>query len=178
MYAMSAERSERSVLSHLCRTRPTFHRRSLKSGGQHQATAPLLQLKQLKQRRFPLQQAQNQNLNQYQNKTQPQAPQPLPPCLQRGMEALTGVSLQRVRVHYHSGKPAKVQAHAYAQGQNIYLAPGQEAHLPHELGHIVQQAQGRVQATTQVNGIAVNDDPKLEHEATELGNQALKAGRC
>ena len=178
MYALPPAISARSAmlrtysLSHFSSKRPTFSQRRVQKHVQQNAIAPLLQLMQLKQRRFPLQKTQNQD------KTQSQAPRPLPPCLQRGMEALTGVSLQRVRVHYHSGKPAKVQAHAYAQGQNIYLAPGQEVHLPHELGHIVQQAQGRVQATTSVNGVAVNDDPKLEQEATELGNQALKAGGC
>jgi len=100
----------------------------------------------------------------------------LPTCLQRGMEKLTGVNLQNVKVHYNSGKPAQVQAHAYAQGQNIYLAPGQEHHLPHELGHIVQQALNMVQPTNTVNGVAINDDPKLEHHATELGNRAMKLG--
>ncbi|TBR41718.1 DUF4157 domain-containing protein [Marinomonas agarivorans] len=100
----------------------------------------------------------------------------LPACLQRGMEKLTGVNLQKVRVHYNSDKPAQVQAHAYAQGQNIYLAPGQEHHLPHELGHIVQQALNMVQPTKVVNGVAINDDPKLEHHATELGNRAMKLG--
>lgn len=100
----------------------------------------------------------------------------LPACLQRGMEKLTRVNLQKVRVHYNSDKPAHVQAHAYAQGQDIYLAPGQEHHLPHELGHIVQQALNMVQPTKVVNGVAINDDPKLENHATELGNRAMKLG--
>ena len=88
------------------------------------------------------------------------------------MESIAGISLARVRVHYNSPLPAKVQAHAYAQGGDIYLAPGQEHHLPHELGHVVQQALGMVKPTTTVNGMAVNDDPKLEQHATDLGNKA------
>ncbi|MCO7189550.1 MULTISPECIES: DUF4157 domain-containing protein [unclassified Pseudoalteromonas] len=100
----------------------------------------------------------------------------LPPRLRRGMEKLTGVNLANVRVHYNSPKPAQVQAHAYAQGRDIYLSPGQEKHLPHELGHIAQQALGMVKPTTEVNGVAVNDDPKLEQQATEWGKLALRLG--
>ncbi|WP_052262077.1 DUF4157 domain-containing protein [Pseudoalteromonas luteoviolacea] len=100
----------------------------------------------------------------------------LPPRLRRGMEKLTGVNLANVRVHYNSPKPALVQAHAYAQGKDIYLSPGQEKHLPHELGHIAQQALGMVKPTTEVNGVAVNDDPKLEQQATDWGEMAVRLG--
>ncbi|EBP3743526.1 DUF4157 domain-containing protein [Salmonella enterica subsp. arizonae] len=98
----------------------------------------------------------------------------LPDNLKSGMENLSGMSLDNVRVHYNSAKPAAVQAHAYAQGNDIHLASGQEKHLPHELGHVVQQAQGRVTATTTVAGMAVNDSPALEHEADVLGASALR----
>ncbi|HDC2660336.1 TPA: DUF4157 domain-containing protein [Salmonella enterica] len=98
----------------------------------------------------------------------------LPDNLKSGMENLSGMSLDNVRVHYNSAKPAAVQAHAYAQGNDIHLASGQEKYLPHELGHVVQQAQGRVTATTTVAGMAVNDSPALEHEADVLGASALR----
>ncbi|WP_083330544.1 MULTISPECIES: DUF4157 domain-containing protein [Pseudoalteromonas] len=98
----------------------------------------------------------------------------LPDNLKSGMESLSGMSLDHVKVHYNSSKPAMVQAHAYAQGSDIHLAPGQSHHLPHELGHVVQQAQGRVKPTTQVNGMNVNDNAALEHEATVMGNKALQ----
>ncbi|MEI7087076.1 DUF4157 domain-containing protein [Pectobacterium versatile] len=98
----------------------------------------------------------------------------LPDNLKSGMENLSGMSLDHVRVHYNSAKPAAVQAHAYAQGSNIHLGSGQEKHLPHELGHVVQQAQGRVAPTTSVGGMAVNDSPALEHEADVLGAKALR----
>jgi hypothetical protein len=101
---------------------------------------------------------------------------PLPACLRRGMEKISGLNLQRVRVHYNSRKPAQVQAHAYAQGEDIYLAPGQEQHLPHELGHVVQQALDMVTPNAVVNGVAVNDDPMLEQHATDLGEAALALG--
>jgi hypothetical protein len=98
----------------------------------------------------------------------------LPDNLKSGMENISGMSLDHVRVHYNSAKPAAVQAHAYAQGSHIHLGSGQEKHLPHELGHVVQQAQGRVAATTSVAGVAVNDNPSLEHEADRLGAKALR----
>lgn len=94
---------------------------------------------------------------------------PLPPKLRRGMEKLTGINLSHVRVFYNSAKPAQVQAYAYAQGGNIYIAPGKERHLPHELGHVVQQAKGMVKPTIQVDDMKINDDPWLENHATELG---------
>ncbi|SIO96206.1 eCIS core domain-containing protein [Vibrio spartinae] len=98
----------------------------------------------------------------------------LPDQLKSGMENLSGMSLDHVRVHYNSDKPATVQAHAYAQGSEIHLASGQEKHLPHELGHVVQQAKGQVQATTSVGHVAVNDSPVLEHEADQMGAIALQ----
>ncbi|MFT6140309.1 MAG: hypothetical protein ACJAXN_001522 [Psychromonas sp.] len=100
----------------------------------------------------------------------------LPDNLKSGMESLSGISLDHVNVHYNSAKPAAVQAHAYAQGSDIHLASGQEKHLPHELGHVVQQAQGRVKPTTSVGGLAVNDNVGLESEATAMGARALRDG--
>ncbi len=100
----------------------------------------------------------------------------LPGSLKTGMERISGMSLDHVKVHYNSPKPATVQAHAYAQGSDIHLSRGQEQHLPHELGHVVQQAQGRVKATTSVGGVAINDNRSLESEATSMGDAALKAG--
>jgi len=98
----------------------------------------------------------------------------LPDNLKSGMENLSGMSLDHVKVHRNSDKPAAVQAHAYAQGSDIHLASGQEKHLPHELGHVVQQAEGRVRPTTSVNGMAVNDSTTLEKEADSMGARALQ----
>lgn len=98
----------------------------------------------------------------------------IPDHLKSGMENVSGMSLDQVKVHYNSSKPASVQAHAYAQGNQVHLASGQEKHLPHELGHVVQQAQGRVKPTTQINGANINDDKKLEKEADILGKKALQ----
>ena len=76
------------------------------------------------------------------------ATKPLPVGLRQGMERISGVNWQRVRVHYNS----------------------------HKLGHVVQQKMGMVEPTMEVNGVAVNDDPRLEQHATELGEMAVRVG--
>lgn len=98
----------------------------------------------------------------------------LPDNLKSGVEALSGHSMDDVKVHYNSSKPSQLNAHAYAQGTQIHLAPGQNQHLPHEAWHVAQQKQGRVQPTTQVNGSAVNDDVGLETEADVMGTKAFQ----
>ncbi|MCB9230842.1 MAG: DUF4157 domain-containing protein [Bacteroidia bacterium] len=99
----------------------------------------------------------------------------LPDSLKSGMEDLSGYSLDDVKVHYNSDQPAQMQAHAYAQGSDIHIAPGQEQHLPHEAWHVVQQKQGRVQPTTQFKGkVNLNDDAGLEKEADVMGAKALQ----
>lgn len=89
----------------------------------------------------------------------------IPDTMKSRFENLSGFSFDDVRVHYNSDKPAQFQALAFAQGNQVYIGSGQEKHLAHELGHVVQQKQGRVRPTMQQNGIAVNDDTTLEHEA-------------
>lgn len=98
----------------------------------------------------------------------------MPNRLKAGLEHLSGYAMHDLRVHYNSSKPAQMKAHAYAQGSNIYLASGQEKHLPHEAWHVVQQKQGRVKPTVQMKTqVSINDDPKLEKEADIMGNKAL-----
>ena len=97
----------------------------------------------------------------------------LPDNLKSGVESLSGISMDAVRVHYNSAKPAQLNALAYAQGNDIHLGSGQEKHLPHEAWHVVQQAQGRVMPTMQMkDGVPVNDDAGLEHEADVMGAKA------
>ena len=101
----------------------------------------------------------------------------LPDNLKSGVEKLSGESLNDVQVHRNSDQPAQMQAHAFAQGNQIHVAPGQEKHLPHEAWHVAQQKQGRVKPTTQMKGqIPVNDDKGLEHEADVMGAKALQKG--
>ena len=96
----------------------------------------------------------------------------IPDRLKTGMEAVSSLSLDDVRVAYRSSKPARIGALAYAQGSDIHLAPGHDRHLAHELGHVVQQKQGRVRETIRVAGVPVNDHPALERDATALRGRA------
>ncbi len=99
----------------------------------------------------------------------------LPNSLKSGIEGLSGLAMDDVKVHYNSSKPAEVQALAHTQGSNIYLGPGQEKHLPHEAWHVVQQKQGRVTASTpHSKGASINDDPCLEREADQMGATTSK----
>ncbi len=107
-----------------------------------------------------------------------EAPRPnntgMPDNLKSGIESLSGFSMDDVRVHYNSPKPATVQALAYTQGTDIHVAPGQEKHLPHEAWHVAQQMAGRVSPTTNINGMPVNDNAALEHEADVMGEKAVQ----
>ncbi len=97
----------------------------------------------------------------------------LPDQLKSGIESLSGLSMDHVRVHFNSSQPAQLNALAYAQGSDIHLAPGQERHLPHEAWHVVQQAQGRVQANAATaDGTPLNKDAGLEREADAMGARA------
>ena len=106
----------------------------------------------------------------------------LPDNLKSGIENLSGMSMDDVKVHRNSDKPAQLNAHAYAQGMDIHLGSGREKHLPHEAWHLVQQKQGRVKPTMQMKsnpstalraGVNVNDDDGLEKEADVMGAKAL-----
>ena len=96
----------------------------------------------------------------------------LPDNLKAGVESLSGFSMDDVKVHYNSSQPATVQALSYTQGTDIHVAPGQERHLPHEAWHVAQQLAGRVEPTTEVGGMPVNDNIDLEHEADVMGARA------
>lgn len=104
----------------------------------------------------------------------------LPDELKARVESLSGLSMDDVKVHYNSPRPAEVGAYAYTQGSNIHISPGQEEHLPHEAWHVVQQAKKNIQPTMEVQGVGINDDASLEKEADEMGakinNGALNKG--
>lgn len=104
-----------------------------------------------------------------QNTQQPNKQPPnqtgIPDPVKHDFESRSGLSFDDVRVHYHSKKPAQFHALAYTQGADVYIGPGQERHLAHELGHVVQQKQGRVAPTGTWNGFAFNTSRELEQEA-------------
>ena len=97
----------------------------------------------------------------------------IPTQMKLDYERRSGLSFDDVRVHYHSDRPAKVGALAYTQGTQVHIGPGQERHLGHELGHVIQQKRGLVPATRHVAGLPVNDDLVLERQA----DHAVPGGR-
>ena len=130
-----------------------------------------VQLKDMNSDNEPINPVQRQEISEKSNKTG------MPDNLKSGVENLSGYSMDDVKVHYNSSKPAQLQAYAYAQGTDIHIAPGQEKHLPHEAWHVAQQKQGRVQPTLQMKtGVAVNDEAGLENEADVMGQNALSLG--
>ena len=100
----------------------------------------------------------------------------LPDNIKNGVENLSGQSLNDVKVHFNSDKPAQMKAHAYAEGNQIHVAGGQEKHLAHEAWHVVQQKENRVSPTTKINGLNVNTDKSLEKEADVMGAKASSLG--
>lgn len=100
----------------------------------------------------------------------------LPLGLRAGIERLSGLSMDDVRVHYNSEQPREVGADAFAARSDIHVAPGAEQHLAHEAWHVVQQKQGRVPAQGRIAGAPVNTDPALEHEADRFGQRAQQIG--
>ena len=94
----------------------------------------------------------------------------IPTELKERLEQSTGISLSDVRVHYNSALPEKLDALAYTKGNHVEIGPGQERHLPHELGHVVQQKLGLVRANAMhPSGEALNTDAGLERQADEIG---------
>lgn len=90
-------------------------------------------------------------------------------------EQLSGHSFSDVKVHYNSDKPNKIGAHGFAQGTQVYLAPGQNRHLHHELWHVAQQKSGRVTANLSMNHLSINTDKSLEKEADQMGELAKRS---
>jgi len=100
----------------------------------------------------------------------------LPDHLKQGLETLSGLDLSGVRVHHDSPRPKEIGAHAFTFGPDIHVAAGQQRHLPHEGWHAVQQMQSRVLPTSQLAGLALNEDSGLEREADIMGARAAGLG--
>jgi len=110
----------------------------------------------------------------------------LPDGLRGSMEGSFGADFSGVRVHRGPSAEAMGGVRAATQGSDITFASGEYAPesrggrelIGHELTHVVQQAAGRVEPTTQAKGGdgEANTDPGLEAEADHAGALAA-AGR-
>lgn len=104
----------------------------------------------------------------------------LPETVQTKMENSFGEDFSDVNIHDNSTKAEDLGAKAFAQGKDVHFAPGEfqpntkdgQELIGHELTHVVQQKEGKVQGG-EVNGKdMVNQDPSLEKEADDAGKLA------
>lgn len=98
----------------------------------------------------------------------------IPGAVQARFEAASGLSFEDVRVHYHAPEPAQIGACAYTRGNQVYIGPGQERYLEHELGHVLQQKRGQVKPDGSIGGLPVNRDPALERAADAGADQPVR----
>lgn len=106
---------------------------------------------------------------------------PLPEGTRARMERAFQTDFSTVRVHEGEHAP-QLGAVAFTQGENVHFAPGRYAPesapgqhlLGHELAHVVQQRSGLVQATGDVAGVPLNDNPGLEAAADAAADAAVQ----
>lgn len=104
----------------------------------------------------------------------------MPKAVQQKMEASFQTDFSDVEIH-EDAKVASMGARAYAQSNQLFFAPGQfspntetgQSLIGHELAHVVQQREGRVD-TPQGKGMPIVLNPALETEADQAGDKAAK----
>jgi|GEM_PF-2599982 len=104
----------------------------------------------------------------------------IPESIKGKMEESFGTDFSDVRIH-DSSKAQSMGARAMTRGSEIFFAPGQfnpatkegQSLLGHELSHVVQQREGRVQAP-QNNVFPLVDSSSLENEADQAGERASR----
>ena len=100
----------------------------------------------------------------------------LPRQMRVDAERESGVDLRNVRVHRDSKEPAAEGAKAFTRGDEIHIGHGSGSSLGHELWHVVQQRQGRVDSTDSGPRGPLNNSPDLEREAEHAGSRLRHGG--
>ncbi len=95
----------------------------------------------------------------------------MPESMKAGLEHYSGLDMSGLKVHFNSSLPSKHFAHAFTQGNQIYLGPGQRHQLGHEAWHAAQQMKGRVSANSRINGKPLNNSKHLEKEADHFAKK-------
>lgn len=106
---------------------------------------------------------------------------PIEPQIRQAAERFFQADFSAVRVHVGPAAPA-LGALAFTLGEQLHFAPGlydpttREGVelLGHELTHVVQQRDGRVE-NPYGQGVAIVQNPALEQEADRLGQQLAEA---
>lgn len=99
----------------------------------------------------------------------------IPDNIKHGIENLSGILLDDVKVYYNSDKPKLLGVPAYTEGTNIYIGPGNEEYLPHEVWHVIQQKQRAIKANEMLKGKKINRTKKLEDDAEKMGKKGLSS---
>jgi hypothetical protein len=105
----------------------------------------------------------------------------LPPRVAAHAGAALGHDFSSVAVH-EDGQADTLGTRAFARGDDLHFGAG--AYQPdsaaglsligHELAHVAQQREGRVEPTGSLGGMAVNTDSALEHEAHAAGDKVAQ----
>lgn len=98
------------------------------------------------------------------------------------MENHFNSDFSNIKIHENSTTASNINALAYTQGNDIHFAPGEfnpsttkgKHLLSHELTHVVQQRNGRVKPTREINGMPINDNLSLEREADTNANKIIQ----
>ncbi|MEM7102180.1 MAG: DUF4157 domain-containing protein [Bacteroidota bacterium] len=107
----------------------------------------------------------------------------MPDGVKSKMETAFQSDFSNVKMIPNSNKAFDIGAQAFAQGNEVHFAPGKfnpnthegQELIGHELAHINQQQEGRVQANSQLKGQPFNDQSNLEKEAEQSGKKAASA---
>lgn len=97
----------------------------------------------------------------------------IPDEMRMRFERASGISLENVRVSYHSEKPAQLHADAYTKGNRVYIGSGQEKLLGHELAHVIQQSTQRILPDGEYNGVPVTLEKRYESEADSYSEKVM-----
>lgn len=89
----------------------------------------------------------------------------IPTAMKQHLENASKIHLDDVHVIYNSDKPAKINASSFSQGENIYIGPGYQTDLQHELIHYIQKRTMPISVTHKHDGMSFNTTPLLEKAA-------------
>jgi len=94
-----------------------------------------------------------------------------------GIENLSGMSMDGVRVHYNSAESAERNALAYTQGTQLPLGPSEDELFRHEVSHVGQRRLGRVRPTLQMKLAVGPVDDHYEREADRVAATVMQTSQ-
>jgi hypothetical protein len=100
----------------------------------------------------------------------------IPDNMKAAMEYLSGISLDPVRVHYNSEKPAEKNLSIYSEGKDVYVTPNAENELGKELLTVVEflQQQEETVPTTTASSSMITTNYSSIVSTNEIANQFAK----